>query len=168
MDQGSRAFTRLLIFNRGNCKTLDRTVAASATGAVTAGPLAVSPGEAAAKRSLEVCACRGGRDSTGFCNYLDTRSGSAAFRSCQFASAAKQLFLPQQKVPRCRHPMSLSQTPYAGDSEDIDRPRNPLPYSRQLFALLPSTLCLTFPNPLPYSHPSTAKGLSVHGKEPST
>ena len=40
-----------------------------------ADPLSVSPGEAAAKRSLEVCACRGGRDSTGFCNCLgDERS----------------------------------------------------------------------------------------------
>ena len=41
---------------RGNCKTLDRTVAASATGAVTGAPL--------------VIACRGGRDSTGFCGCL--------------------------------------------------------------------------------------------------
>ena len=51
--------------------------------------------------------------------------------------------------------------------EGIGHPRNPLPYSRQLFAVLPSTLCRTFPNPLPYSHPSAAKVLSVHGKEPS-
>ena len=48
----------------------------------------------------------------------------------------------------------------------MSRPQNPLPYSRQLFAVLPSTLCRTFPNSLPYSHPLTAKGLSVHGKEP--
>ena len=46
-------------------------------------------------------------------------------------------------------------------------PRNPLPYSRQLFAVLPSTLCRTFPNPLPCSHPSATKCLSVHGKESS-
>ena len=51
--------------------------------------------------------------------------------------------------------------------EDIGHPRNPLPYSRQLFAVLPSTLCRTFPNSLPCSHPSAAKVLSVHGKEPS-
>ena len=40
----------------GNCKTLNRTVAASATGAVTVG----RPNSA----------CRGGRDSTVFCNCL--------------------------------------------------------------------------------------------------
>ena len=41
-----------------------RTVAGAATGAVKGDPLGVAPGEAAA-RSLEACACRGGRDSTG-------------------------------------------------------------------------------------------------------
>ena len=54
-----------------------------------------------------------------------------------------------------------------GVREGIGHPRNPLPYSRQLFAVLPSTLCRTFPNSLPCSHPSAAKGLPVHGKEPS-
>ena len=54
-----------------------------------------------------------------------------------------------------------------GIEEGMSRPQNPLPYSRQLFAALPSTLCRTFPNPLPCSHPLTAKGLSVHGKEPN-
>ena len=34
------------------------------------------------------------------------------FISGQFPAAAKVLRLPQQKVPRCGHPMSLHQTPY--------------------------------------------------------
>ena len=54
-----------------------------------------------------------------------------------------------------------------GIEEGMSRPQNPLPYSRQLFAALPSTLCRTFPNPLPCSHPSATKCLSVHGKESS-
>ena len=44
----------------GNCKTLNRTVAASAAGAVTANPL--------------TSACRGGSDSTGFCNCLSGKN----------------------------------------------------------------------------------------------
>ena len=52
-----------------------------------------------------------------------------------------------------------------GVREGIGRPRNPLPYSRQLFAVLPSTLCRTRIRLRQRVCPSAVKSPAADGKE---